>query len=403
VSRSLRRLVLVWFALAALAIPLTVAMASGGGGGGTTKICHKTGLSTVPWVVIEVSNSSLPAHQAHGDVIAPPPGAESNPALCNLGAGLGPTGPTGPTGPRGATGPTGPQGPTGPTGPTGPRGEQGETGPTGPPGPQGATGPTGPPGPQGPTGDTGPTGPQGETGPTGPQGPTGDTGPTGPQGERGETGPTGPTGPTGLQGPTGPQGPTGDAGPTGATGDPGEQGEQGETGPTGPEGPTGPAGPTGPTGPRGETGATGPTGPPGPGSTANVFGGTRESATRNSQAFLPPFFFTSSTGDAVGSSAHLVGGTFSNLTCAVSSPPGSTGGANPQPRTWTFEVVLNGSANPVPGYQCVISGTQRQNSNPGSITVGAGDQLTVRATPSSGVPSTRLSWSALHTPAPTLP
>jgi hypothetical protein len=134
-----------------------------------------------------------------------------------------------------------------------------------------------------------------------------------------------------------------------------------------------------------------------------MFGGTRESVTTNSQSFLPPFYFTSSIGGASGASAHVVGGTFSNLTCAVSTPPGTTGGPNPTPRTWTFEVVLNSSSTPVASYQCVISGSQRQNSNPGSITVGAGDQLVVRATPSSGAPSTRLAWSALHTPAPTLP
>jgi hypothetical protein len=40
----------------------------------TTTICHRTGSSRNPWVEITVSNSALPTHSAHGDIIPAPPG-----------------------------------------------------------------------------------------------------------------------------------------------------------------------------------------------------------------------------------------------------------------------------------------------------------------------------------------
>lgn len=116
-------------------------------------------------------------------------------------ASCGATGATGKVGPRG---PMGPQGFVGKPGPPGPQGPQGATGPAGPPGPVGARGPqgfTGPQGPQGLQGAIGLTGPQGATGLQGPQGlqgPPGPVGPVGPQGIQGPPGPVGPQGPSGT-------------------------------------------------------------------------------------------------------------------------------------------------------------------------------------------------------------
>jgi hypothetical protein len=35
-------------------------------------ICHRTGSSRNPWVLIHVSENAVPAHQRHGDIIFPP-------------------------------------------------------------------------------------------------------------------------------------------------------------------------------------------------------------------------------------------------------------------------------------------------------------------------------------------
>jgi hypothetical protein len=63
------------------------AVRGGGGGGGNQAtaqnggpsqeqykrfICHRTGSKKNPWVLIEVSENAVPAHQAHGDIIFPP-------------------------------------------------------------------------------------------------------------------------------------------------------------------------------------------------------------------------------------------------------------------------------------------------------------------------------------------
>jgi hypothetical protein len=35
-------------------------------------VCHRTGSKKNPWVLIEVSENAVPAHQSHGDIIFPP-------------------------------------------------------------------------------------------------------------------------------------------------------------------------------------------------------------------------------------------------------------------------------------------------------------------------------------------
>jgi hypothetical protein len=376
-----RRLVLVWLALVLFAVPLTVAMASGGGygGGPKTKICHKTGISFLPWIVMEVANSSLPSHQAHGDVIPAPPGAEHNAALCKPPS-TGGTGPTGPTGPVGPTGPPGPQGATGPTGPQGPTGPAGPTGPTGPTGADGDDGATGPTGPQGPTGPTGATGGQGETGPTGPTGLQGPTGPTGAQGATGDAGPTGATGD---------QGPTGDEGPMGATGD------EGPVGPTGPQGPTGAAGATGATGVTGATGATGATGPAGPVG-GNIFGGTAATNTVSAPNNLPLFHHTSpSSHDSVRS--DLPPGQLSNLRVGLKDPRSAPEDPELDAGSYTFTVVVNGALT---GLTCTINANNRTCTAAGpAVAVGAGEGVSVRVTANNPTPSSiHAGFSLLHTP-----
>ncbi len=48
---------------------------------GKTTICHRTNSAKNPWVVITVSNNSLPAHKAHGDTLVGPGGTCPGPPI----------------------------------------------------------------------------------------------------------------------------------------------------------------------------------------------------------------------------------------------------------------------------------------------------------------------------------
>jgi hypothetical protein len=48
---------------------------------GKTTICHRTGSSRHPFVIIAVSNNALPAHTAHGDTLTGPGGTCPGPPI----------------------------------------------------------------------------------------------------------------------------------------------------------------------------------------------------------------------------------------------------------------------------------------------------------------------------------
>jgi hypothetical protein len=77
--RAAATIVLVAIALAALASVVGFTNAAKGAAAAEYQyrvaICHETHSAKNPWVVITVSNRSLPAHEAHGDTLVGPGGS----------------------------------------------------------------------------------------------------------------------------------------------------------------------------------------------------------------------------------------------------------------------------------------------------------------------------------------
>ncbi len=259
------------------------------------------------------------------------------------------------------------------------------TGPQGPQGPPGVPGLDGAPGPAGPAGATGPIGPAGATGATGPVGPQG---PAGPAGATGPAGPAGATGATGAAGPVGPQGP---AGPAGAAGPAGPAGAAGATGATGPMGPPGAMGLPGATGATGATGAQGPAGP-----SAFILGGgtATTNLTNAANSFVPTFEGFRTATESAMQQALPTAGTLSRLYVRLSGTAGAAGTG----RSYTVTIRVNGVNT---GVSCVVLETATGCSNvSNTVTLAAGDLLSVLAVPSATPTARTLRWTAQYSAVP---
>jgi hypothetical protein len=151
-------------------------------------------------------------------------------------------------------------------------------------------------------------------------------------------------------------------------------GATGSSGTNGLRGPTGPAGTRGPTGARGPTGikgATGPTGPQGQTGGTTIWGGTPGTGTISTDNHLAAWY-QSGAGSANSTQVPLRAGNMSNVRIALSASPG-TG------KSWTFQIVKNGS--PVAGAtaQCAIAATNTTCTISGPVTFQNGDLFAVLA------------------------
>lgn len=135
------------------------------GNGQKIDICHATGSSTNPYVLINVDYDALHGHDDHvGDIIPHVRNWDAaGQAIWNNKCVTGPKGDTGAPGPKGDQGEQGPKGDTGATGPAGADGTNGTNGVNGQNGSNGANGSAGV-GAQGPQGLPGVAGPQGVQG-----------------------------------------------------------------------------------------------------------------------------------------------------------------------------------------------------------------------------------------------
>lgn len=212
------------------------------------------------------------------------------------------------------------------------------------------------------------------------------------------TGPTGATGATGVTGPTGATGATGDAGATGATGPAGDPGATGATGPQGLVGPMGPQGPAGAQGPEGPMGPMGPQGPAGGGLVLVMGNSNGQSLATNNTRYVgvaqPP-----STNQATVAFPIPVGGTLSNLQVRLSGSPNNGSGT----QTYTFTLMRNGAQ--IGAIACSIQETADSCSSAGTLSVTAGQTLSLRSAPSrsggmgTNWPTARsVTWSFAITP-----
>ena len=210
----------------------------------------------------------------------------------------------------------------------------------------------------------------------------------GPAGSQGLPGNDGAAGAEGAQGPVGPIGPQGTAGNEGAAGPAGAQGPiglQGTPGANGAAGLMGPAGPVGANGAPGTAGAQGPAGPAGPAGTTRVpfFGSSYFSA--NALRYIGM-----GESDATETKVAIplpVSGVIGGLQARTSGAPNNGGGT----QSYTFALMVNGAATSV---TCAISEAALACSDlANTVTVAAGDRVSLRSTPGGTPTAASMTWS----------